>query len=466
MNEEKVPYAPDFSPVQMAKAGVHREDQVLPWLLGLVEQGARKQDVMDTIVAEGFSHGNATERDRRDMASHVVQALGNYLLVDSNDAGWLTLSEFGRDLIQVGGNRIDRAFARHILTRCNGLRLVNAIREYERRGTTPRLEQLARRLDTSGVAKSISSMKAWLSRAGVFDGARYSVNEVVVADILGEDVETVAGLDATELEFVLAARVLHLQSGNQVVDAADAADLAESRSPELDIPRKSLSQWVKKLEARGVLVSSMSSGKGGTRRGVEVGPQFLHAADEELRGVHKQSDFGFPLTQLRPLAEVHAAIGTGKGHQLGVLGEMLAVHLCLMLGLQVRHWRKRAPEAEIDLIADRVADLSYQRWAIQAKNVAPYQPVSSDRVDREIGAVSGLGVSHVLIVAPRARLTKPARGEAVHRSRLTGMHVYYLDADAFTEEPSGPHLLRVLRGQRDILAGEMRNEAERREGGY
>src|SRR6185436_6259983 len=116
------------------------------------------------------------------------------------------------------------------------------------------------------------------------------------------------------------------------------------------------------------------------------------------------------------------ALSGGTADQIGRLGEQLAVHLCLMLGLRVRSWRKRAPHSEIDLIAERLTGLTYQRWVVQVKNTAVNLDV--DQVDREIGAAAGLGVSHILFVAPRAEPTQHARGEIRMKNRLTHLHVY------------------------------------------
>jgi putative transposase len=65
-----------------------------------------------------------------------------------------------------------------------------------------------------------------------------------------------------------------------------------------------------------------------------------------------------------------------------------SVHLCLMLGLRVRHWRKRAPHAEIDLIAERLTGLAYQRWMVQVKNTGG--PLDADRSTARSALPAGL----------------------------------------------------------------------------
>jgi hypothetical protein len=142
---------------------------------------------------------------------------------------------------------------------------------------------------------------------------------------------------------------------------------------------------------------------------------------------------------------------------------MLAVHLCLMLGLRILSWRKRAPQAEIDLIAERRAALTYQRWAVQVKNTGG--DLDGDRVDREIGAAAGTGTTHILFVVPRAGLTDPARREIAIRSALLPLHIYVLCRED-VDEKSGDALLVRLRRQEATLASAKRREAERREASY
>jgi hypothetical protein len=140
---------------------------------------------------------------------------------------------------------------------------------------------------------------------------------------------------------------------------------------------------------------------------------------------------------------------------------MLAIHLCLALGLRVESWRSRAPEAEIDLMAERSIGLSYQRWAIQVKNTGG--KVDSDRIDREVGAAAGSGTTHLLFIAPRTTLTEPAQREAMARSRLTSLHVYFLDEKAFPGEVSVNFILDQLTRQQHLLAMAKRHEARRRQ---
>lgn len=475
-----VPYAVDFTPPAMAGAASPlTEDQVLPWCLETVDQLKSKQQLQAAIEATAFAHigGKKAAENRRDMANHVVQALGNYGLMES-DGDAVALTDLGRSLLEAAPDVRDALFARHLITKCNGQRVLDEIRLWELRGEQVRLEDLATKYDRHPTSKSISTMRAWLARAGVMPrkGA-YRVNEVALAEVLGEKTREIHGLKRAELEFLLAVRVVMHQTGKAVVKAPEAARVAESRCPGLRLPRKALGSFVKRLVAGGWLKDSKVSGKGGSRHAVELLPDALTLADDELRALYEQSDLAFPLHDLDPLADVLRDVSVGNPYELGIAGEKLAVHVCLMLGLRVVSWRKRAPEAEIDLLAERFAALSYQRWAIQAKNHGPTAVVRSDRVDREVGAAAGTGQTHILILSPRAKLTRSAKLELRHRTRLTGIHVYYLDADAFGGDVDVPfepdahvdvtagRLLDVLEAQGQVLQHDLQHEARRREDG-
>ena len=131
-----------------------------------------------------------------------------------------------------------------------------------------------------------------------------------------------------------------------------------------------------------------------------------------------------------------------------------------MLRLSVRSWRKRAPHAEIDLVAERLNGITYERWAVQVKNTDGN--LDTDQVDREIGATVGLGISHILFVVPRAQATQPALGEISTKSRQTPLHIFILTAPMLKEKRAEP-VLAHLRRQARQLADEKREEANARE---
>ncbi|MBK8591146.1 MAG: hypothetical protein IPN77_18865 [Sandaracinaceae bacterium] len=88
--------------------------------------------------------------------------------------------------------------------------------------------------------------------------------------------------------------------------------------------------------------------------------------------------------------------------------------------------------------------------------------VDSDRIDREVGAAAGTGATHILFVAPRSTLTGPARKEALVRSRLTSLHVYFLDERYFGASIDIVKILDELKLQARRVAGSKRAEARGR----
>lgn len=454
-----VPYAPDFTPESMGKT-IGR-DRVLRWLLEQVRSTPGKRELSRSIAEQCFSHvPNA--RSRGDMASHVVQSLGNYGLMTTSDSA-VSLTEVGSRILAATPKEAERIFARHILAHCNGLRLIELIKSYELRGETPGLEDLARELDRSPTSKSISTMKSWLTLAGVMrPGARFSVDYAVLDDLLGHEVAQLFGLNEKELEFVIAARLLERQSGTSTLAASDVVDVVDGRAPHVAIRRKSLGEFVKGLAERKVITVSKTSGPGGRQTMLSLAAKGLELADDELRGLLEQSQAGFPVSQLPPMAELLENLAHGTAHELGHAGEKLAVHVCLMLGLKVESWRKRAPNTEIDLIAQRTAALGYQRWMVQVKNTKT--DLSNDRVDRELGAAAGIPVTHVLFVVPRAGVSETAAREMITKSRLTELHVYALTKEMFVPGSERSLILSALRSQSHALSLAKQEEARRREG--
>jgi hypothetical protein len=211
-NDQRVPYATELTPRSLGRMLGH--DAVLPWLLQTAETVGTRKDFRNAIIEKCFSHiqGKRAQQNRCDMASHVLQGLMGYKLVEIGAGDSIALTAKGEELLSVDDDVRDILFARHILTACNGYRLVEAIRRYELRGEVPSLEDLASELDGHPTAKSVSSMRAWLARAGVISASgRYTINKDALDRVLGGPVDAALGLTQVELEFLISARVLTKQ---------------------------------------------------------------------------------------------------------------------------------------------------------------------------------------------------------------------------------------------------------------
>lgn len=455
-----VPYAPDFTPATLGK--VLGEDKVLGWLLDAAEEATDRRALLDSIASTCLQH--ITEpKNRRDMASHVVQGLENYGLLEVDDADdRLRLTEAGKEIRAASETERDAVFARHILSSCNGYRLVEAIQRHELRNSQPTMEELSEELDRSRTSKSLSTMKAWLTRAGVMRPVRhYAVDSEKLERLLGAGALQVLGLEKRQLEFLLAARVLAANKGDVDLEAADIKLVAETRAPDLKIPSKGLGRFVARLGELGFLEQMPTvRSRGGNRGAVRLTTKGFEISDEQIRGVLRQSSTGFQLSDLPPMSELLRELPHGTPDALGRRGEMLALHVCLMIGLRVVAWRKRLP-VEVDLVGERSAALSYQRWHIQVKNIEG--DLDSDRVDREVGAAAGTGATHLLFIVPRGNCTGPARSEILSKGRLTHLHIYVLTSSSigFAVEPAA--LLRSLLEQQRRMTQQKRREAERRE---
>jgi hypothetical protein len=455
--DHRVPYAPDFTPSTLGK--VIGEDKVLTWLLEAARDAGTRSALQAAIAATCLTHIENL-KSRRDMASHVLVGMRGYGLIEDVSGGGVALTAIGDELLASGDDQRDVLFARHAIVACNGQRLLDTIRRFTLTGQSFGLEDLALELDRHATSKNVSTMRAWLARAGIFPTPKYTIDEQAVEHVLGTDVARLYSLTDGELEFVLAARILERQTGSPVLSAPNVATLVDSRGRGARVRRKALSSFLKSLETKQLIeLAPLHAGQGGARTAFKLTVRASRLSDEQLRALLAQSQTGFPLSELQPLAQVLEELAIGNADRLGRLGEMLAVHLCLMLGLTVTDWRRRAPQAEIDLIAERMAALSYQRWAVQVKNTISL--LDSDRVDREVGAAAGTGVTHLLFVVPRATVAAPALRELRIRCALTSLHIYYLAAEELVTK-SSDSLFFELRKQEKILAQLKRAEAERR----
>lgn len=455
----RIPFGQEFTPATLGKQLTHEE--VLPWLLVQTQDATQRADLSDAIQETCLAHVGR-DRDRADMASHVITAMRSYGLIELGDNDEPQLTDVGAELLGAPPEQLDRVFARHILTACNGQLLVDAALRYQLRGEKPRLEDLARELGMNPTDKSISAMRAWLARAGVFGGRGYAVDQAALAELLGPNLGALYGLNDAEFEFVLAAKIVQVHTGLDFVSAPQVASTAEERNPEIRLPRKALSTFVKSLEQRGAVETRKEAGTGGSYHAVRPVGAVEQLTEKELTRLFRQSRFGFALHELEPLDAIVGRLDEGSAVERGLQGEMLAIHLCMLLGLRVVSWRSRAPASEIDLIAERTIGLAYQRWAVQVKNTGG--DLTNDRVDRELGASLGTGVTHVLFIVPRSGLTAPAVAEIFARSRMSHVHVYHLSRDELAPgRISLDMLLRSLRHQSLALGAAKSEEAERRE---
>ena len=317
-DEGLVPYAPDFTPATLGKT--LGEDAVLAWLLERVASSASKAGLQTAIAETCLAHVPQA-KDRRDMASHVVQALQNYELMLVDDDGTVRLTAEGERIRSANENARDEVFARHILSRCNGYRLAEAIQRYELRGQKPSLELLTEELDRSATSKNISTMKAWLARAGIMRPVReYEVDAGRLEEVLGNGASRLLGLERPELEFLLAARVLSLQQESPVLEGAEIRICAEMRAPGVRIPGKALGSFVRGLVEKGLFEDAgKGKSKGGNRVAVTLSMQGIRLTDDQVRSFVEQSSTGMLLSDLKKLDDVLADLHGEHAEEAGWL---------------------------------------------------------------------------------------------------------------------------------------------------
>ncbi len=463
-----VPFTRRFSAPSLAKNSRFNEDEVLSRLLEMA-QDAPSVDQLKVRIGDAFLAGR---KGRKDIQRFVYYGLIKYGLVEVDaSTGIPALTETGSRLLEVTPPEQDVEFAKHILLQVNGVLICETILTYQRRGETPTLEQLSYRLTGQHTATGLSDMRSWLVRAGVLVGAGYTVDERRFDQLVGETYEAFAGIPREEFEFVLQARVAQLATG-QPDDALAGQDVRTallSRRPELFVPGKSLDKFLERIEKRGLIarVEKQTGTKGGTKNAFTLTHLGLARSNEELESLIGQTSLGFPVTRLRSFTALLSSAGAPNlnAFEIGRIGEEMSVHVCFALGLRVVGRNVLTPNAELDIVAERTAGLAYQRWVIQAKNYCETTTVRTKHIDREIGAVAGTSVTHILFIMPRAQLTPQARGEVCRKSALTHLNIFFLDADTFGQDFRWSSLARDLERQAKTLAALKAQEARLREDG-
>jgi site-specific DNA-methyltransferase (cytosine-N4-specific) len=125
--------------------------------------------------------------------------------------------------------------------------------------------------------------------------------------------------------------------------------------------------------------------------------------------------------------------------------ELLAMHLCRLLGLRLVAWRHRWREtggAEVDVIAEGT-NLVFVRWEIQCKNTPR---VSLEDLAREIG-IADFYHANVVMIVTTGKFAKPAIDFAEKKMERSGLNIVLLDGSTLQQIVKSPHSMGDVLGR-------------------
>ena len=176
----------------------------------VVENSGNLQILRERVVLPPVRRRPYGSPPTRRMRGLPLEAGVQYGLLTS---GTYEATELARELANLQAPQIYEAFARHILLRLNGLRVVEAIQEMELDRKKITGDSLAQYLTDQGFRvtihnTAINTMRMWLAEAGLFPKAKKG-NEVWITDretkkeLLGMDdkvIATLVGLTPAQID--------------------------------------------------------------------------------------------------------------------------------------------------------------------------------------------------------------------------------------------------------------------------
>jgi hypothetical protein len=384
----------------------------------------------------------------RRLSSLPVEAAVAYGLLDERYAA----TQAAQDLVLLDPPILYAEFARHILLRCKGLRIVEAAQEMKTDGLAVTGDSLAEYLTDQGFPitihnTAINSMRMWLEMAGVFGSRGWEVDASRVANLVGlgrQDVAALVDLNEEQRAFLYA--LCRVDPAGKC-SAADVRELAEQilgrRIPRDSLPKRVLVD----LKSLGYIDYESRGTAGGKATRLWTLPKFrkgilapflrdsVGSLDPVLTSYYQTSPSDI-------YSDLHASDTSRRGKAL----EAYAIHVMRLMGFRFVGWRKRAKDstgyAEVDVVMTGLFGNSPTRWQVQCKNT-PSSSVDLEDVAKEVGLLPLTKATHILIVA-NGRYTRDARRFADEIVATTPVTIFLLDKQDFEKVKDSPAALASI----------------------
>jgi hypothetical protein len=348
------------------------------------------------------------------------------------------LTELGKELYRVRNveKTLYRTFAKHLLLKVSGVVLIDTLRDMQRAGETPTLPSIREALEERGVhtstaGKSISLLRAWLAKAGLFR-SQWVPNSSVYFNLLGKTEPEIAAL-ATLTGGQKAVLRMLAALGPGHYDSSDLRKNTEKaytvRLNEKQFPNDVLY----KLRDLNYVKLSKKGGRGWT---LDVEPTIQLEADVTIPLLDQLGGLDPTLRSLIRLSlnDIVAKLDADK-HEKGLALEALGFKLMRIIGLSYMDTRfhPKPGRFEVDLLFDSDR-LAYSRWQIQCKNT---DRVSVDDVAKEVGLTYYL-LSSVILILTRGIIGEDARRYSIDVMRKTNLAIVLIDGTDVAEIVADP----------------------------
>ncbi len=392
-------------------------------------------NLQEQIRAKYFpGHGNADNSNKMAMNNRLsLKAYGLINPEGDRGATKYAATPLTLELIELAENEgsasMFRRFATHILTNLFGLTLLRLIENIRARGEQVSLEYLGEEMNDLGIKLApnstyISTMVAWLAKAGVMQENGYSVNWDVVYDLLNTDADLIDKLHelTSEQKFfmlsMLSLAVTEFIPSNKISKHTRSVYSVRLTSKNL------VKDVLEPLEDAGLIeTQKTTTGRGAKPHDVRIAErgknELLLPMLENLAEITEITSADLN----QSFEDVVANLDHEDKYIRGIALELFAVWIIRLLGLRFSKWRLRSFQAtggaEVDVMAasDKIV---YSRWQMQCKNIKG--KVDVDTVAKEVG-LTFLTQADVIALVTTGGFT----GDAVnYANQVTDNSRYYV----------------------------------------
>jgi hypothetical protein len=381
-------------------------------------------------------------KEQTKRANNVLIGLREYGLIEGSGASALALRLASLEpYAQYSG------LASHILVELGGIDVLRAVTELQARGEAVNKDSLAEELRTTygydmpRDTTKHTTMLAWLRKAGVLPASGYHIDEQRVAKLAGIQMRPLdewQSLPLPQRAFLQVLKRFSVFQGDSSHPVRRVLDQAEQEYGRLYLGGRTAAAVIAPLESLGWLTSSGATGGRGSKSGLVAPTQKLLDFDPE-----RAIGFSIPAVPSdlraminRPLTEIAAWLKSADNYEAGLALELLALKMCLALGLTPVEFRKRDNKTgggEVDLLAEGV-HLHFSRWLVQCKNQRA--AVTLGTLAKEVG-MAVLLQAHVIVIATTGRFAKSVLAHAEQVAQTTAMQVVLVDGETIGRFTAG-----------------------------
>lgn len=424
-SKQDIPSAQNFSPNEID----------LPRVLELVDENRGDRRGLDEAVRLAFYADRPIPSSGGTVWQNVVLGMIAYGVITPG----IEFTDVGERLygLRQNGAALYREMARHLILNVKGAALIECLLDMQRSGEAVNLVSIRERLEERGIhtstaGKSVSMLRTWLAKAGLFR-SQWVPNAGAYHSILGQSEEDIAALAAlTDAQRAVLRMLASLGPGHY--DSSDLRRATEHahgvRINEKQFPKDVLYR----LRDLGYVTVTK---KGGRARTLDVVSTDKVAADvtgpllDQIGGI----DSALRSLIRMSVADIVSQLDSADRHVKGLALEALGFKLMRVVGLNYMQTRYRPTSArfEVDLLFDS-AHLAYSRWQVQCKNT---DRVSVDDVAKEVGLTYYL-LSNVILILTRGKVGEDARRYATDVMRKTNLAIVLIDGSDIAEIVDDP----------------------------